>query len=348
MASRARLSAPADREAITRLMREALGLPDGSIAIDPRFQDWKYWDPHPFMSGSRSYVIDGPADIAAHGCRWPIRLLSTMKVFDTYHLIDWAAKQSTPGSGARLLFESCGDADALFSIGGSAISRKLIPILGRSGRSPVLAYQVTGDMYFLARPLKPDAVIRRGPPFDWKAPARLTRDLIRCAIPSYQLPSGYAFENISPLEIAADLWPKPTFGSVVSARTPELLEHIKNCPAINRPTCFAISHKNKCIAYFFLAQVGAEVRLADYGPSAMNEEASRILGIAVQQAAKKYYPNGEWMKAATSEDTVKAGLRLAGLRQSARAEIRVLVANEALTSMHKCRLTLLDWDALCI
>jgi len=353
MAAQVRTSSPDDREGITELMRRAFGPEIGSTAIDPEFQRWKYWDEHPFTTSGRSYVLNGKDRIVGHACRWPMRIVTTAGSFDAFHLIDWAADSTHAGAGLQVLRDSCENSAALFSIGGSATTRRMLPALGehlrrRSSGAEALSYQGAGRVYFMSRPLKGTASALRESPLDWKTPARIARNTLYAARPFARLPIGVSFEPVRPATIPPVLWPQPTSDFAISARTPELLLHFVSCPVLQRPMCFVLRRINKPIAYFFLVLAGAQVRLADYGPAGLDLYFARLIGIAAQLAARRYYPDALRIAAATSEQAVHTGLLDAGFRNNYEEEIRGLIADPALIPVKEYRLTYLDLDALCL
>ncbi len=353
MAAEARISTPADRPEIADLMQRALGLEDGAIAIDPGFQQWKYWDPHPLTNAGRSYVLRGRERIVAHGCRWPMRILTETGSFDAFHLIDWAADSTHAGAGLQVLRDSCEHSAALFSIGGSSATRRILPALGdhlrrRAARGPALSYQVAGEVYFLSRPLRAVSSAMREAPLDWKTPARMVRNTYRAVLPLLRLPPDYGFGEISPQEIPRDLWPVPGPSGAITERTPELFLHFERCPALRQPMSFVLTWHGEAVGYFLLVLAGSEVRVADYGPARLGEHAAEVLGIAGQVAARKHYPDALRLSIATSEERELAGLVRSGFRQSYKEEIRALIADPALQPVTHYRLTYLDLDALCL
>ena len=353
MAVQARISSPDDRDGITELMHRAFGPDISSTAIDPGFQRWKYWDAHPFAATGRSLVLDGRERIVGHACRWPMRIVTPAGALDAFHLIDWAADSSHAGAGLQVLLDSCEDSAALFSIGGSAVTRRMLPALGqhlrrRPNPAEQLAYQVAGKVYFLSRPLQAVSAALRESPLDWKTPARIARNALYAGSAGAKLPEGVSFEAISPTDIPPGLWPQPDSNFAVSARSPELLQHFASCPVLQRPMCFILSRNGNPIAYFFLVLAGAQVRLADYGPAGLEPQAAGMLGTAAQIAAKRHYSEALRIAAATSEPDIQAGLIDAGFRNSYEEEIRGLIANPALIPVKQYRLTYLDLDALCL
>ncbi len=351
MAVQAHISSPRDGDGITQLMQRAFGPELNTVAIHPGFQQWKYWDEHPFAVMGRSYVLNGKERTVGHACRWPIRILTTAGAFDTFHLIDWAADSTHAGAGLQVLRDSCDNSAALFSIGGTAMTRRMLPAFGehlRRRTSRALSYQVAGKFYFLNRPLKPVAPALNDSPFDWRMPARAARNALRSALPIPRLPSGYSFAEVAVTEIPEELWPRPTSNVATSARTPELLQHFAGCPVLQRPMFFVVSHGSGPVAYFFLVLAGTQVRLADYGPAGLDSSIAKVIGAAAQLAAKQHYPDALRIAAATSEPTVRSGFIDSGFRDSYEDEIRGLMIDPELSRIQQYRLTYLDGDALCL
>jgi hypothetical protein len=351
MAAHARISSPEDREGITDLLRRTL-LIDEHL-LQPAFQRWKYWDAHPLSSAGRSYVLEGKHGIIGHGCRWPMRILTTSGCCDAFHLVDWAADASRAGAGLQVLRDTCENSAALFSIGGSPTTRRILPALGdhlrrHGARERAPSYRVAGHLSFLTRPLRPIASALRESSFGWRTPGRLLRNSYRAASPPARLSAGYSFEQVTPQGIPKDLWPKPTSATAATARTPELLEHFAGCPILQQPMSFVLTQQGKAIAYFFLVLAGNQVRLADYGPANLAEEAARNLSIAAQLAAKQQYKDAIRISAVTSEAAVRAAWLRSGFRQTYEEEIRALVVEPALNSVSQYRITYLDCDALCL
>jgi hypothetical protein len=353
MPAHARLSSPEDCKAIMELMQRALRLDEQAVAIQPAFLHWKYWEGHPLTSTGRSYVLEGNHGIVAHGCRWPMRILTTGGSYDAFHLIDWAADSTHAGAGMQVLRDTCNNAAALFSIGGSPITRKILPALGEllrrrgdSERAP--SYRVAGRVFFLSRPLKPITATMQESPVDWKMPPRILRNTYRAAWPSLHLSEGYEFRRVELQDIPDELWPRPTYDLAVTARTTELLQHFARCPVLKSPMSFILTRQSLPVAYFYLVQAGNQVRLADYGPASLDETVAQNLGAAAQLAAKRHCAGATLIAVATSEEGLRAGLLCSGFRQSYEEEIRTLVIEPALHATPQFRLTYLDCDALCL
>src|ERR1700690_418482 len=140
------ISSLADRSDITLLLRTTLGIDENAITVAPDFQQWKYWEPHPFTSGSRSHTLTKQGAIVAHACAWPIQLCVPAGSLRAFHLVDWAATTGIPGAGMQVLRDCCSQMAAAFCVGGSAMTKKILPAFG---------FKPYNHMTFLHRPLQP-------------------------------------------------------------------------------------------------------------------------------------------------------------------------------------------------
>jgi hypothetical protein len=334
-----RASSPADRPRIIELLTESLGLSEAAIELDPGLLQWKYWNSHPLFDGSRSHVIEKEEKLVAHGCIWPIQLLTSSGRPMCFHLIDWAARRDAPGTGMRVLRRCGAGLTANFSIGGSAMTQQIRPLVGFKPHNP---------MWILTRQLVP--VLSRV--VDKRTPARVVRYLLRYLIWFFSrqvsLPAGWNVAILEPSEIPESLWPMASPGVAVSMRSPALLEHVMKCPAIEKSLCCVLYRHSEPIAYLFLIQVGKQLRLADYGPAGLDEQTGIMVGQAAQQLARSLFPSATEFMAATSETDVLAGLLRAGLRIRREGPIHVLKTGTELEQIDCFRLTLLDWDLLCM
>jgi hypothetical protein len=327
-----RPSSPADRQRIIDLLKGSLGLSDDSVVLNPEFLQWKYWATHPLFGGNRSQVIEKEGKLLAHGGIWPIQLVTSLGKPMCFHLIDWTARRDAPGAGMQVLRRCGAGLAANFSIGGSAMSQRILPAVGFRSYNP---------MWFLAGPLP----LR--PTGGW-----LVRGLANMA--GWQsreidpnLPAGWDVAIREPKEIPECLWPRNSPGLAVSMRSPQLLEHVSQCPVTGESLCCVLYRRSKPMAYLFLIQVWEQLRLVDYGPAGLDKETSRLLGQAVQKLAKSMFPSATEFMAATSEKSVLAGLLRAGFCLDRQESIKVLKTDTGLERIDRFRLTLLDWDLLC-
>lgn len=330
---------PQDSNSIAGLMIRAMGIDERAPAVDPEFQNWKYWQPHPLEEGSRGRVLFDAGKLVAHGARWPIRLRGAMGELAAFHLIDWAAERGSGGAGMEVMRLCSEGAAAVFSIGGSAMTRKIVPIFG---------FRPQNRIAFLERPLHPFRPAWDESRRDWKMPARLVRNLVYFLRLGRPLASDWGVSAGSPEEIPEELFPVPVAGEVVSVRNAALLRHIMSCPGIGRWRCYFLWRGSVVKAYFLLAQVGAKVRMVDYGPSGLDETTGRAVGMAALRMARSEFPGSAAIVIATTEFQMESGFARAGYRVSRTETIKVLKLNAALKPVNRYRLTLLDWDAACL
>jgi hypothetical protein len=334
------ISSPGDRNNITSLLSEALGIGENASVVDQRFQQWKYWEPHPLIAVSRSHILKEQGTIVAHGGVWPIELCTPSGYFKAFHLIDWAARRDSPGAGMQVLRQCCLGMAAMFSIGGTVMTKKILPAFG---------FKSYNHMSFLQRPLRPLQPALRESAADWKMPARVLRNLYRYLYPSLTLPQGWHVSRTEADQIPKSLWPSSSATVAASQRSSQLISHVMSCPAIRRSACGVLSRgAYTAAAYFVLVQVRDQVRLVDYGPTDLDEETSRILGIAVQALALSLFPDAIAIIAATSELPTLSGFVRSGFSLYGEESIRVLKLDPSLSLINRFRLTLLDSDALCL
>lgn len=351
MAAQGRTSSPQDQEEISSLVQRAIKIPKTATAVDSAFQRWKYWDSHPLMPPSRSYLLEDRAKMVAHGCRWPIQVRTMERDYVGFQLIDWAADPQYPGAGLQVLRDTCAGSGILFFIGGTNMTKRVLPVFGEHlnrSRNKSLTYNVTGTSDFVSRPLQIIGPSFREMPFGWKTGPRFARNIYRYALPLNRLPKGYHFTQVVAKDIPEALFPKPSPGFAVSVRTTELFQHIASCPVIKRPMFFLLERQGRPVAYFFLVLTGTQVRTADYGPRGMSEADAKVCGTAIQLAAREHYPEAWRVSILTTEPVPKAGFMRSGFRPGTREENRIILSDQSLQFVQGYGLTFMDLDTLCL
>ncbi len=340
MALISRPSQREDREQITSLMRESLGLPSDAAAIELSFQDWKYWLPHPLSAASRGCVIRNGDRLAAHGSKWPIRLHTGSEWLECHHLIDWVATRSVPGAGVALLKACNKGSAAVFAIGGSAMTRQIMPAIG---------FQPKNQIYFLGRPLQLLSPAMEESARDWKFPARVARNAYRHCFPvSWGTPQGTEYRACDWNDIPERMYPQGSPTRAVSARSSELFQYLAVCPRFERMLPYLLSQAGREVAYCVMAQVGSQVRMIDYGPDGLTAADASLLGRCAQRAARFDFPGASTILAATTEPAVGEGFLRSGMRLHFDECIKVLALAEPVKDIREFRLTMMDWDIACL
>lgn len=245
--------------------------------IEPAQMHWKYWEPHPGWTGSRSYVyVDDSEEIIAHACAWPFGLRTTETTLAGAHPIDWAAGMKVPGAGALLLRQIRALRDISCCIGGTDIALKVIRQTG---------FKPAATMQFLARPLRPVRQALNHPRRNWKLPARLLRNTA-WMMGAASVPAGWTAEPVQPAEIPRELLPSPSEGLAVAGRSAALFDYLLKCPTA-RYEMWLIRQGSEARGYFLLSFVPGQARVADaWVGSAKSESWRALYALAVQVALR--------------------------------------------------------------
>ena len=211
MSSIFRPTTAVDRPQLVELLASAFESPPQSSLLVPAVMAWKYWEARGDWSEPRSYVLEREGVLSAHVGLWPVQFNGIRGV----QMIDWAAAQKSPGAGISLLQRLTRMFDFVYSIGGSAITRKLLPAYG---------FLEVAQTWIAARPLRPlrQALIHQSR--NWKLPARAARNWWWSKVPPTAPAAGWSIEAIEPSQVSAA-------GSEFFPRTSGFFEYFLRCPA---------------------------------------------------------------------------------------------------------------------
>lgn len=272
-----RETTPADYESIAGLCTRAFQIEPGNPFYDRDYQHWKYWQPHPDWKGSRSFVIDHDGTMVAHGCTWPMVFKSVSREWQGQYLIDWAADTSVAGAGILLMRRSAGLVDGVCAIGGSDMTRAILPKIG---------FKPFNTMWFLVRPLHPVLQIFTHQFRNWKLPLRLARNTLWRYWPPIPAARGWSVMNCSPKDIPASLWPQPSGSLVVCGRSAQQFDFLLQCPAV-RFSFHGLARQGKLAGYFCLALTQRQVRIVDlWTPSDTLEDWTAAYATALRAALR--------------------------------------------------------------
>lgn len=241
--------------------------------------DWKYFQPHPLWGGSRSFIIKEAGDIVAHGGVVPVSFLVADIQVSSLHLIDWCAKRTVPGSGTLLVRHLARLSQTLMTVGGSAITRQILPKLG---------YRTHGEVEIYARVVRPWRQFRDNPRGGWKAPLRLLRNTAWSLSSTVVIKSGWSFHPVPVFDDSL----LPLFASrrgrsfVSTHRSPAMLNYFLRCPTI-KFFAYLILNEGAVRGWFMLANVAGQARIADiWVNSESGEEWSAAFSLATCVAAE--------------------------------------------------------------
>ena len=248
-----RATTGADFAAIAELATGVFQLEPENPFHHRAYQDWKYWRPHPDWAGSRSYVMERDGKLTAHGCTWPLRFLGAGREWKGQYLIDWAASSSAAGVGIVLLRQTAALVDGLCVIGGSAMTRAILPKIG---------FHPFNEMWFAARPLHPLLQCATHQFRNWKLPLRLVRNSVWRWWPPLPSSENWAVVDCAPAAIPDHLWPRPAPGVTVCGRSAAQFEFLLACPVVQF-SFHSLTRNGQVAGYFCLATVQRQVRIAD-------------------------------------------------------------------------------------
>lgn len=139
-------------------------------------------------------------------------------------MIDWASAKGSPGTGLALVQKLAGMFDFIYSIGGSDMTRKVLPAFG---------FVPWNQQWRGVRPLRPVRQMLTHQERGWKSLPRLARNLWWGASRGVPPPAVWKAKEISPNEIAPE-----TYGCALpecrySPRTPAFFEYLLRCPNIH-------------------------------------------------------------------------------------------------------------------
>jgi len=242
----------------------------------PKHLNWKYWEPHPYWVGGRSYAyFDELGNIASHAAVWPFVLLTKDKTLSGVHPIDWGASRRIRGSGAALLKEVRALRDVCFCIGGTEIA---LAVVRQSGFKPV------ARMEMMVCPLRPMRQLMTHQRRNWKLPARLVRNAM-WVLGTASVSAGWTTEPVLPEQIPASVLPTPSIDLAVAARSSALFAYLAKCP-IARHQFWLVRKGGELKGYFLLSFVTGQARIADAWMVSPETEGWRNLYALALQAAR--------------------------------------------------------------
>ena len=242
-----------DLPEVSRFLCSVFGLTESTRNFNLDVLRWKYFTPHPYWDGSRSYCIRQSGEIVAHGCVVPTPLLTRSRVFTSCGVIDWAGSPQAAGTGAliyQLLFPSV---DVFLAIGGSKKARKVIPKLG---------FEQVGDLEVftrIVRPLRNFAKLRQRTKIGWRSGAHLARNTVRLLRGfGTSLSKGWSAQRVNRFDATL----RPVFDghleAIVFQHNPSFLNYLLACPAAQmegytlhsndslKGYCLLSSYEDKC------------------------------------------------------------------------------------------------------
>lgn len=299
-----RPTTPADAAGLGELLARSFNVSRDSAFLRPEVLTWKYWVPRGDWNGPRSYIFEEEGAPIAHGGIWPVLIGSGADEVRGCQVIDWAAAKGSPGAGVYLMREISHSLDFIQAVGGTDMTRRVLPAIGFSERAQV---------WRGARPLRPLRQILSHQTRNWKLAPRLARNWIWSRSPVAPPAANWTVEQIEPQHLVGNA----TEGSPprFSHRTKEFFEHYLKCP-IGRMTLHQIRDASGPQGHFVLIVLHGQARLAGVWLRETTREAWRTTFLLAQQVAASFPDAYEFLAAGTRGESeqaaVEAGLRIVG------------------------------------
>jgi hypothetical protein len=244
---------------VRELFRTAFPFNPEAKPLESRLVAWKYFDPHPFWPGPRSYVVRRDEEIAAHIGLAPVRFATPRGPVDSGQFLDWMANPRIAGSGVFAYWECLGVVDTVLVVGGSEDARRVLPKMKWLRR--------ISDLRMYARPLRVRGTIAG---MRWnrvKTPFKLARNLLWSVMP--QLPSPGDWRAL-PIPFLTTVW-TPHGNFIPIERTAGWLNFHLKCPAV-RFEAISLETDGRPAGHALLAHAGPQVRIVDFVIDTMDEE----------------------------------------------------------------------------
>jgi hypothetical protein len=194
------------------------------------------------------------------------------------HVVDWAANPDSGGSGVALMKQIGNLSEAMLAVGGSALTRQILPIIGFK------ACDTTVARY--ARPIRPLLRFANPEYRSWRMAPRTMRGVFWALTARPHRDAEWSVHRIlaDQLTAASIIWPSPKFGTAVFERSNASMSYLLRCPATPMEL-YSIHRHHRRRGYFLLAFAPAQARIVDcWIDSDEPNEWSAMVQLAVEQA----------------------------------------------------------------
>lgn len=326
MASSFRPTTPDDAGPLTTFLGkylEADASRPGFTADDVR---WKYWVTSAEGEGSRSFVLERDHRFEAHCALLPVHLVSDRGALHMAHFSDWAADPLSLGAGVRLLKKAAARVDALCAVGGSADTRKILPLMG---------FRPAGERATFVRPLRPLRHALTHQFKNWKLPVRLLRNAHWSWSHPAKPPRGWSAREVKPDEIDERGWQVRSGQGVLRDRRAEVYTRYLKCPFM-RFALYLAENEGIPAGCFLLGFAPGEARVADLWLFEGSESYEEMYRLAVWAA--KADPTTAEITTCASTPTRRDALMRCGFRRWGSEPIMVYPGRMATQCEYDCQL----------
>jgi hypothetical protein len=252
------------------------------------------------------------------------------------HVIDWAARRSAPVAGVSLMKHLSRLTDALLAIGGSAVTRQILPLLG---------FRPCGSATAYVRTLRPLRILTPSVHTPWRVPARFVRSVVW----TLKAPSATSDDwqarpiSLNDTQAVASVIPAPTRDLAVLERNEDLFRYALTCP-IAPMELYAMEKAGRVRGYFLLSFAPGQARIADCWMESEDAADWRaLIHCAVRQAKRN--PRAAELVTWASDAALSRCLLECGFHARETVKAQLLAADDSHFPAATVRLQMLDNDA---
>jgi len=236
-----------DEQQIIDFLTSTFSLSREEPFVQPPLLRWKYWDARDDTTAPRSVVIERDGHIVAHAGLWPVTIHTAEKTESGIHMIDWAADPKVPGAGVALLQRLTKSYDFVYAIGGSDMTRSILPKFG---------FRIAAQTLTWARPLRPWQQMLRHQSRDFRLPVRFARNVFWSRIPPRFNLSGWTVRDLdSDNETRAGIF------AMAKERDESFFKYLQRCP-VSRCLIYSIVKDRRSAGFFVLSILRDQTRMA--------------------------------------------------------------------------------------
>lgn len=271
-----------DWQQLSALLQRVFNVGAEAAFLQRSLMAWKYWNHRGDWTEPRGYVAQAGSSIVAHIGIWPMTIGSGIHARRGVQVLDWAAGKESPGAGSTLLRRLADQFDFVYVVGGSDITRKILPLFG---------FVEHGQTWRGARPVRAVGQALSHQNRSYKLGARLVRNWVWSTFPRNHAVSGWRVEEISPAQVNDSLIQQGASAAVFSPRTSAFFEYYLRCPLI-RFRLYKIENTDGPQGHFAMGVLRGQARIAgvwlrDPSAEAWSAAFSLAQDIAAQQQESK-------------------------------------------------------------
>lgn len=241
---------------IAALLCQAFNAPPDAAFADRRLLHWKYFASAEVFHRPSSFVLTHAESVVAHCAVAPMSLVMPREqkgheATESVCPMDWVSGRQLPGAGLLLMKRLTALAEVAMIVGGSELTRAVIPKLG---------FSIRGSVDTFARVVRPLRQWRtRVSRNRWSDATRLLRNTVWSFAPLGALSADW---TALPVERFTEGTSTIPLGLTMPEHGVELLNYWLRCPT-TRIRGYEIRLRGARFGHFLLSHVAGQTRIAD-------------------------------------------------------------------------------------